>query len=646
MEHLNTSPYFENEACFMSNTDVKLSLDLKLPEDGASTFNYKDEEHSQVANSTLRSRSRSVWGPLLAWVGSLGFTILYALFIYQIFILADPTVGSWVFDASLTNLLLSIFSQLYGMLLGFILRALLDALRWSLAARESGSKGVSAALFFQLSPATDIFSTLQMVPDVAIPNPWGFVKLALPLIGLGFGSVLKFQGSFEYHFIPQGPTINVFSGTLPPDLSPLGHIPGSYMAGFFDTWSQHLMSYQRYSSPWPVSDCHGKCASIFLPGSIETTRKVTSKLSDTVLQGGLFNAVDSIRVASAPGVAVRFDPVPNDFKPFDMDTECRTYLTNPELNDGIQLCLRQVGSSIAAGWNACTTVVEYLKRCNDTDTWARAPVTTTTMMAMYRQNATTVYDRHDLSIRNIVATSSPALYHTAAADMSRIWNYTFRSMEGADAFDLAVINLNIKKMAWKYRAYTEFFPDHDTPVELLRNVLAVPIQFSVAALQYVNYTAADPTHKRPFPSELRTTATGGYSIKRYAGPAWVAWTFIAAGAAVVVATGACFAWILAQQRPVPRKSGVGEVDFMSKLPGLRGGASGTDACPDGFEEFIADVQKNPKYSARSISKALRRRRVRLSAKGQHYDDSTTGDLSVLQLSPNKSREIGLGPSER
>lgn len=188
-------------------------------------------------------------------------------------------------------------------------------------------------------------------------------------MGLGFGSVLKckqatcmafvvgsstaylqnpVQNSFQHHFIQDGPSVAVYAGTIPPDVSVLDNIPASYMAGFFDTWAQQLMNYPRYSTAWSMEGCEGNCSAIFLPGGMEIARKVVPLMNSTILQGGTFNDVDSISIMRAPGLAARFDPLPADFR-FDIEKECAVYLTPAGMSDGLQMCIRQVGDSLAAG---------------------------------------------------------------------------------------------------------------------------------------------------------------------------------------------------------------------------------------------------------------------------------------------------------
>ncbi|KAM0269242.1 hypothetical protein ACHAQH_009816 [Verticillium albo-atrum] len=625
---------FDNVS-FDFDSDRKVSLDLRFPETKPDpTSLVTIEEVQLVPKRNFWGHCRPIWLPLTAWFASAVFTLLYSMFIHKVLIERDPKIGVLVFEASVTNLLLSIFSQLYAMVLCFMVQGLLDALRWSLSSRVGDRAGTSASSFFQLSPATDWFSVLKFILDTNFKKSWGLFRLALPFMGLGFGSVLKFQNSFQHHFIPDGPSVAVYAGTIPPDVSVLDNIPASYMAGFFDTWAQQLMNYPRYSIAWPMDDCDGNCSAIFLPGGMEIARKVVPLMNSTILQGGTFNDVDSISIQGAPGLAARFDPLPKEFR-FDIEKECQVYLTPPGMSDGLQMCIRQVGDSLAAGWRACPSLTQLFGECPLPERWALAPLQTKTLMTVYRQNATTTYDRSDLSIKHVTPTSKQVLEPMSAADALRIWRRIFIPTKKADLIDRQSINVTIHRLAWKYRTYTEFFPDHDVPVEQLRNFLAVPLQFGITALQYANYTMALPPEKQAFPPELLTVATGGRSIMKFVGPLWTAWVFILSGVVVVVLSGCGFSWILMQAHPVPRPSGILEVDFAVKLEDVKNGNGGYAA--GSFSEVAEEMHSKEDYSAWSIIETLRGKRIVMTPHAVNDEAIAEGKyVPVLQVLPSGS----------
>ncbi|KAL0936119.1 uncharacterized protein CTRU02_208334 [Colletotrichum truncatum] len=632
------------EISFIFDSDRKISLDLRFPsnEPGPSSPEFMLQQPTANApSSTAPTRSikencRPVRLALTAWVASLIFTIVYSLFIYHVLFEGNPVVGSWTFDASLTNLLLSIFSQLYGMLLAYVAISLSDALRWSLASRTGGKGGASASSFFQLSPATDWFSVLKFIFKGRFRSNWGIIRLAMPFMGLGFGSILKFQNSFEDYFIKQGASIDVYAGNAPPDVSILGLISTAYLDGFFDTWTQQLLSYPRYATEWKMDGCTGKCSVSFLPGGMEIARKVGPLLNSTVLNGGLFNQSESIMIENAPGMVARFEPVEDGFE-FDIEKECRVYHT--PLGDALQMCKKQIGDSVAAGWRSCPSVVLMTKGCALRPSWSKTPIVSKTLFTAYRQNATTMYSQKDLSIQHVEAVSKPVRVKMSEPDMELIWNRIFVPRNNSDDFDLQSINITIARMTWKYRTYTEFFPDNEMHVELLQNFLSVPLQFAITALQYANYTMALPEEKRVFPPELLTKATGGRSIKRFVSQPWTVIVFIAAGSTVVALTGGGFWWILSQLHPLPKPSGIVEVDFMSRLSDLQKDRD-QHGSTEPFSDLVHDIRSQDKQSAWQIIQALRERRLGLTpTEITDEEKGRTKVQPVLHLLPNRVNSL-------
>jgi hypothetical protein len=200
-----------------------------------------------------------------------------------------------------------------------------------------------------------------------------------------------------------------------------------------------------------------------------------------------------------------------------------------------------------------------------------------------------MYDRKDLTIKLVEPTSEAELLQIFATDIWKMWDHTFIPPEDASPLDNQSINVTLSRLAWKYRTYTEFFPDHNVPLEQLRNFLLVPLQFSVTAMQYVNYTMAlPPADIQDFALELMTTATGGQSIQKFVSPLWTSLTFIASGCAVVLLSGIAFVRILSQDSPVPTSSGITEIDFASRLA-----EAGAQVVEEGRGEVEAPLETAP-----------------------------------------------------
>ncbi|KAF4926616.1 hypothetical protein CGCVW01_v002857 [Colletotrichum viniferum] len=632
------------EISFIFDPDRRIPLDLHLPShqpvpsnpeflNAAGETAYASPSRP-VTDRSLRENCRPIGLALTAWITSLIFTVVYSLFIYHVLCEGNPVIGSWTFDASLTNLLLSLLSQLYAMLLAYVVLSLSDALRWSLASRSGRVDGASASSFFQLSPATDWFSTMKFIFKGRFRSNWGVIRLALPFMGLGLDSVLKFQNSFEDYFIKQGVTVDVYADNIPPDVSILGLISTAYLDGFFDTWTQQLLNYPRYATTWKMKGCTEDCSVSFLPGGMEIARKVGPLLNSTILKGGLFNNTESIMIQGAPGMVARSEPVADGFE-FDIEEDCNVYQT--PLGDALQMCKKQFGDSVAAGWRACPSFFQFTRACATQLSWTRAPLVSKTLFTAYRQNATTTYSQKDLSIQHAEPISEPVRVKMSVPDMDLIWNRIFVPRPLSSQLDLESINITIARMAWKYRTYTEFFPDNEMHVELLQNFLSVPLQFAITAMQYANYTLALPADKRTFPPELLTTATGGRSIKRFVSQPWTVLVFIAAGSSVVMLTGFGFWWILKQPDPLPKSSGIVELDFISRLSDLQKRDHTDQDSPERFSELVYDIRSKKQHSAWHIIKALRKRRLELTQMEVPAEsERQMKRLPVLHLLPNRA----------
>lgn len=125
--------------------------------------------------------ARAIWPTVASWALLLIFTTLYSMFIGRVLLAGNPFIGKTEFNASTTNLLLSIFSQLYAMLLTFVAAKLLDDLRWSLAANNALG-GISALSWAQLSPGTGFFTTGFLAFASRLKCPIGLVKYGFFLL--------------------------------------------------------------------------------------------------------------------------------------------------------------------------------------------------------------------------------------------------------------------------------------------------------------------------------------------------------------------------------------------------------------------------------------------------------------------------------
>jgi hypothetical protein len=136
------------------------------------------------------------------------------------------------------------------------------------------------------------------------------------------------------------------------DESLLALIPASYVGVFFMSWIPTLLDVPKYAVSMPLAGCGQNCTSSFLPGGIETARKLAPYLNMTLMEGGAFRDSETIQIHHAPGVLLRFDNLPPSFD-FDRSRECHSY--GAHLNDTLQICIRPVNGSLAVGMSLLGT---------------------------------------------------------------------------------------------------------------------------------------------------------------------------------------------------------------------------------------------------------------------------------------------------
>jgi hypothetical protein len=121
-------------------------------------------------------RSRPIRG--LVWTSFVFalFACLYCLFVYFVLIRGQVIVGKALFDASTTNLLVSIFSQISALLADTALRQLLAALRMYFAAQPGG---LSAYTWFGIGPSSQWLATARFAVASYLLNAWCLFRYAV-----------------------------------------------------------------------------------------------------------------------------------------------------------------------------------------------------------------------------------------------------------------------------------------------------------------------------------------------------------------------------------------------------------------------------------------------------------------------------------
>jgi hypothetical protein len=123
---------------------------------------------------TLGAKIRSIRTLIALVAFSLTYCLLYCAFIYEVLILRHVTTPGVFWEASMTNYVVGVLSQLSALLTDTTIRALLSALRPALASRPGGS---SFSTWVSLGPS-DWTSILQVAAVNGFLNIWSDVRYA------------------------------------------------------------------------------------------------------------------------------------------------------------------------------------------------------------------------------------------------------------------------------------------------------------------------------------------------------------------------------------------------------------------------------------------------------------------------------------
>jgi len=157
----------------------------------------------------MKQNHRAIRGVLFWFIVWLLFSLLYLPFIYHVLIRGHAQIGRTFFDAPTTNLLVSIFSQVFVILADMAVRGLLSALRTALAMRGNES----FITFLGIGSTSEWLAVVKILTVGWFPNLWRSFTFALlgegallvswlglPIMGLAFSSVLK-CAVFHFHSV-------------------------------------------------------------------------------------------------------------------------------------------------------------------------------------------------------------------------------------------------------------------------------------------------------------------------------------------------------------------------------------------------------------------------------------------------------------
>jgi hypothetical protein len=262
-------------------------------------------------------------------------------------------------------------------------------------------------------------------------------------------------------------------------------------------------------------------------------------------------------------------------------------------------------------------------------------------LSVFREYATTVYDRQNLSILSVETVSSPQPVVIDPADYKAIWTKLFNPSSNTTSDDAVMVNSFMYELGWYLRLYQdEFGDDGQSPLNLLQNFLTIPIQFSTTALQFSNATlqAIFPgAGSFSMPSYLETTASEAQVTPRFIGQLWTVSAFIGTCSILILWAGGILGWILFQKPVLSDPSAFPEFDIVAR-----------SGCKTQYGYTLSEIAHSERLEnagSWAITKAIRGktgRVIRIQCPGQntfHLIFVVLGDRTVESGSSSGSREL-------
>lgn len=193
-------------------------------------------------------------------------------------------------------------------------------------------------------------------------------------------------------------------------------------------------------------------------------------------------------------------------------------------------------------------------------------------MSAFKRYATVAYARQNSSILSIEKISPPQPVTYNASDYLNIFSrFLTTKSNNTAAFDVISVAKSIMDITWILELYHEDYRDDpQTPVNFLRDMLMIPIQFSTAVWLYANVTTESiPQLAKEglyaLPSDLETIAYAAHMTPRVMATPWTVYVFMGVSSALYLWGASALYWMLRQQYVPPITSSFMEVDISSKL---------------------------------------------------------------------------------
>jgi hypothetical protein len=147
------------------------------------------------------------------------------------------------------------------------------------------------------------------------------------------------------------------------------------------------------------------------------------------------------------------------------------------------------------------------------------------------------------------------------------YKYIFQSIFLFDNYtnDQQMVSALVYRFTWIQRITRDyFFYDQSGPTKDLQNLLAIPLQFSINAYQFANFTPETNGSNWSMPDEALTSATAGRTVSRLVILSSTAWFFIGTALTLLLLASVGIIFILSLQHSMPQalSTGIGDIDIL------------------------------------------------------------------------------------
>jgi hypothetical protein len=185
-----------------------------------------------------------------------------------------------------------------------------------------------------------------------------------------------------------------------------------------------------------------------------------------------------------------------------------------------------------------------------------------TTVATYKQFTTTSYYGKNLSIINVTPTSARETLPINVNAFKSMWAKLFNPGNDTSAVPNPFMVEAVQfELGFYLRLETDDFPnDQQSPLQILRNFITVPLQFSTAALLYANATINDGFD---IPDDMQATASAALGRYRWKARLWTVVTWIGVAGTLLLSSGGMILWILFQDPTEVNSTAFPFVDWVS-----------------------------------------------------------------------------------